>query len=316
MIKQQHIADFIYSLGFDDVGFGEPALPEEDNMLTAANCGDMDWLYETYEIRKNPKNIFPQAQTVIVVGSHLGQAPFDDRYKGKRSQYQKHLQKQSNYGQIAQYAKATKDYHIWIKKRLKQACRWLAENYQAEARPYVDTAPINERFLAAEAGLGWIGKHGLLVSPKFGSKLILGVILTDLNIEKSPKIPNQCGRCERCQKACPTNALDIAYQLNIPHCISYLTIEHKGEIAEELHPFIGKHIFGCDECISACPYNRGAPPCQSSMNLPRIELDKIYLDDIAVLNEEDFREIFASTPLKRTGHARMLRNVKIAKAQK
>lgn len=312
--KSEPISTFIHGLGFDAVGFGSPEItPNEktDQSVTPPDCGDMDWLADTYELRQNPKVIFPAAQTAIVVASHLGQAPNDDRYRGKRSHKYRPLPK--TYGQIAQYAQAQKDYHIWMKKRLKQACRYLAETYNAEARPYVDTAPINERKLAVNAGLGWIGKHSLLVSPKYGSKLMLGVILTDLDIEKSEQIPDMCGHCTRCQSACPTQALEIAYQLDIPRCISYLTIEHKGEIAADLQPLLGNHVFGCDDCISACPYNKGAPACDNPNNMPRIELSQLKLKDFESLNEDEFRKIFAGTPLKRTGYARMLRNINIAK---
>lgn len=313
-LKSAPIAAFIRDLGFDAVGFGAPEIaPNEktDQSVLPPDCGDMDWLADTYELRQNPKVIFPEAQTAIVVASHLGQAPNDDRYRGKRAT--KYHPLPNTYGQIAQYAQAQKDYHIWMKKRLKQACRYLAETYGAEARPYVDTAPINERKLAVNAGLGWIGKHSLLVSPKYGSKLMLGVILTDLDIEKSEQISDMCGHCTRCQSACPTQALELAYQLNIPRCISYLTIEHKGDINQELQKLMSNHVFGCDDCISACPYNKGAPACNNPNNMPRIELSQLKLKDFESLNEDEFRKIFAGTPLKRTGYARMLRNINIAK---
>lgn len=313
-LKSEPIETFIRNLGFDDIGFGSPDIApvqKTDQSVTLPDCGDMDWLADTYELRQNPKSIFPNAQTAIVVASHLGQAPNDDRYRGKRSTQYRPLPK--GYGQIAQYAQAQKDYHIWMKKRLKQACRYLAKTYGAEARPYVDTAPINERKLAVNAGLGWIGKHSLLVSPKFGSKLMLGVILTNLDIAKSEQIPDMCGHCTRCQSACPTQALGQAYQLDIPRCISYLTIEHKNEIPVYLHELMGNKIFGCDDCVSACPFNKDAPACRNPLNMPRIELNQLKFKDFEDLTEEEFRNIFAGTPLKRTGYLRMLRNIKIAK---
>lgn len=304
-LKSQ-ISEYILALGFDDVGFTAPKLTNEQimqrNQLSQEQCGDMQWLWDSHDIRNEPLKIFPKAQTAIIVASHLGQNPDDDRYRALKSQYN---QKKSNHLEIAQYAKAQKDYHIWIKKDLKKICRFLHENYGAEARPYVDTAPIAERALAANAGLGWIGKNSLLISPLFGAKLMLGVILTDLDITKDVPLANLCGRCTRCQKACPTKALDKAYQLDIPRCVSYQTIEHKGDIAKEIASLMGNHFFGCDECSAACPYNKNAPAVRKPHNMPRIELEQLKPHDFLSLSEEDFRHIFRGTGLKRAGYKKL-----------
>ncbi len=299
---KSHISQYILDLGFDTVGFTLPQLTHEQikkrNQLSSEQCGDMTWLWDTHNVRNNPLHIFPKAQTAIVVGSHLGQAPYDDRYRSSRSQY---VQKASNHCEIAQYAKAQKDYHIWIKKDLKKICRFLKDKYQAEARPYVDTAPLSERFLAANAGLGWIGKNSLLISSQFGAKLMLGVILTDILIKYDKPLKDMCGHCTRCQKACPTNALNTAYQLDIPKCISYLTIEHKGDIPLAIAQNMGFRFFGCDECAAVCPYNKKAPAVHKVQNMPRIELENLRADDFLSLTEDEFRKIFAGTALKRTG---------------
>ncbi len=305
---KQKIAQYILDLGFDAVGFCRPQLTPAQidirNQLTQEQCGHMDWLWNTHQLRNNPQLIFPEAQTAIVVASHLGQAPYDDRYRGIRSRYAACLN-HKNLCQIAQYAKAQKDYHIWIKKDLKNIIRFLHKEYNAQARPYVDTAPLAERLLAANAGLGWIGKNTLLISPRFGAKLMLGVILTDMVIEADSPMEDGCHRCTACQKACPTKALNTAYRLDIPKCISYLTIEHRGEISHGLTEQIGNHFFGCDECSAVCPHNKKAPPVQKWQNMPRMEMENLQKDDFLKLSEEEFHQIFAGSALKRAGYNRL-----------
>lgn len=307
------IEDYLYDQGFDAVGFCDVCLDDDQivhrkNALNLEQAGDMDWLWQTAELRNHPEQIFPKAKTAIVVASHLGQ--YDDFYKGMRA---KSKRVPSHQAKIAQYAKAHKDYHIWMKKKLKAACRFIQENYGSQSRPYVDTAPIAEKQLAERAGIGWIGKHSNLVSLTFGSKLMLGIILTELNLPKNKRHQDFCGACTRCMGACPTKALHKPYQLDIPRCISYLTIEHKGDIDEKFHQLMGNHVFGCDECISACPHNKAAPASSIAYNHIRKNLNNLSLDQLWQLDQEEFNQLFAGTPIKRTGHQRMRRNIHIAK---
>ncbi len=310
---QATIKHYLYDQGFDAIGFCDVRLDDDQiayrkKALNMTQAGDMHWLWETAELRNHPEQIFPEAKTAIIVASHLGQ--YDDFYKGSRSKTPKALGSQAV---IAQYAKAQKDYHIWMKKKLKAACRFIGEQYDKQSRPYVDTAPLAEKQLAQRAGIGWIGKHSNLVSLQFGSKLMLGVILTELDLPKNEHHLDFCGACTRCMDACPTKALHKPYCLDIPRCISYLTIEHKGDIDQDLHTSIGNHIFGCDECISACPHNKAAPASSIAYNQIRENLQNLSLDQLWQLDQEEFSKLFAGTPIKRTGYNRMRRNIKIAK---
>lgn len=307
------IEDHLHSQGFDAVGFCDIKLDDDQIMhrrkaLSETQAGDMSWLWETAELRNYPQQIFPEAKTAIVVASYLGQ--YDDFYKGKRAK-SKTLSK--DYAAIAQYAKARKDYHIWMKKKLKAACRFIQNEYNAQSRPYVDTAPVAEKQLAERAGIGWIGKHSNLVSLKFGSKLMLGVIFTELDLPKHQRHQDFCGACTRCVDACPTQALHQPYCLDIPRCISYLTIEHKGDIDEKFHSSLGNHIFGCDECISACPHNKAGASEAIHYNHMRENLNDLTLQQLEQLSQEEFDQLFAGTPIKRTGYKRMQRNIHIAK---
>lgn len=311
-LQKKQITDHILNQGFDVVGFCDVKLDDEQikrqqSILTQKQAGDMDWLWETKDIRNHPEQIFPEAKTAIVVGSHLGRK--DNLYKRGQDldDFFKHDQ-----AYIAQYARAQKDYHIWMKKKLKQVGRFISETYGFETRPYVDTAPIAEKQLAENAGIGWQGKHSNIVSLEFGSKLMLGVLLTSMDLPKDRKHMNFCGACRRCIQACPTNALDQPNQLNIQKCISYFTIEHKGDIPQDISEKMGNHIFGCDICTSVCPHNRKAKEKTISYNEERDALKNIQLKDLQHMNEEEFRKFFAGTPIKRTGHSRMQRNIKIA----
>ncbi len=204
------------------------------------------------------------------------------------------------------------DYHDTLKKRLKALARWIAARWPAELKVFVDTAPVMEKPLAREAGLGWQGKHTNLVSREFGSWLFLGEIY--LSLELTPDAPesDHCGLCRRCLDACPTNAFPAPYRLDARRCISYLTIEHKGPIPHELRPALGNRIFGCDDCLAVCPWNKFARTTNEPEFLPREALTAPLLAELAALDDAAFRARFAGTAVKRIGRNRFLRNVLIA----
>ncbi len=197
---------------------------------------------------------------------------------------------------------------------MKLVGRWIVEEFEADIKVFVDTAPIMEKPLAARAGLGWQGKHSNLVSRQFGSWLFLGEIFLTLNLE--PDLPeiDHCGSCDLCMQACPTHAIPEPYHLDASKCISYLTIEHKGEIDADLMIGMGNHIYGCDDCLAVCPWNKFATPTTETTYLPRMELTAPRLKDLSELDDVGFRRVFTGSPIKRTGRDRFIRNVLIAMA--
>src|SRR5690606_31762402 len=211
-------------------------------------------------------------------------------------------------GVISVYARG-RDYHDLVKKRLKALGRWIAATFSGELKVFVDTAPVMEKPLAQQAGLGWQGKHTNLVSPRFGSWLFLGEIYLDRELEPDPPGSDRCGTCTRCLKACPTGAFPAPYRLDARRCISYLTIEHKGQIPEELRPLMGNRIYGCDDCLAVCPWNKFARPT------PHPELRGAHtgrLAELALLDDAAFRARFSGSPVKRVGRDRFVRNVLVA----
>jgi len=215
-------------------------------------------------------------------------------------------------GRISVYAQGA-DYHDLIKKALKRVARWLAHEAGAEVKVFVDTAPVMEKPLAEAAGLGWQGKHTNLVSRADGSWLFLGAIYTTAIIEPDRPHAVNCGSCSACIAACPTNAFPAPFQLDARRCISYLTIEHKGAIPEEFRAAIGNRIYGCDDCLAVCPWNRFADAARANRAfLPRAELAAPRLADLLALDDAAFRTMFAGSPIKRIGRGRMVRNAAIA----
>jgi epoxyqueuosine reductase len=212
---------------------------------------------------------------------------------------------------ISVYARG-RDYHDTVKQRLKGLARWIAAHWPSELKVFVDTAPVMEKPLAQQAGLGWQGKHTNLVSRDLGSWLFLGEIYLSLALAPDPPEEDHCGGCRRCLDACPTAAFPAPYRLDARRCISYLTIEHKGPIPPELRPLIGNRIFGCDDCLAVCPWNKFAQAGHEPAFLPREELSAPRLADLAMLDDAGFRALFAGTSVKRTGRDRFLRNVLIA----
>jgi epoxyqueuosine reductase len=269
--------------------------------LEAGSHGEMAWMEARAEERGSPKGLWPEVRSVIMLG--MSYAPRNDPLA---------LADAAHIGRISVYAQG-KDYHDVVKSALKALGRWLAEQEGEALKVFVDTAPVMEKPLAAAAGLGWQGKHTNLVSRNEGSWLFLGSIYTTVDLVPDTPGRDSCGSCDACQRACPTDAFPAPYQLDARRCVSYLTIEHKGPIPEELRPGIGNRIYGCDDCLAVCPWNKFAQVARANLAfLPRAELVAPRLDDLLALDDAGFREVFAGSPIKRIGRNRMVRNAAIA----
>jgi epoxyqueuosine reductase len=263
----------------------------------------MAWMADTYERRVDPKTLWPEARSVVMLALNYGPAvdPLAALERKDR-------------GAISVYAR-NRDYHEVVKGKLKTLAAWLvaaARPDAAEVKVFVDTAPVMEKPLAATAGLGWQGKHTNLVSREFGSWLFLGAIFTNLDLPPDGAEPDHCGVCRACLDACPTAAFPAPYKLDARRCISYLTIEHKGTIARALRPLIGNRIYGCDDCLAVCPWNKFARVGKEAKLAGRDDLATPPLAELAALDDAGFRTRFAGGPIKRVGRARFLRNVMIA----
>jgi epoxyqueuosine reductase len=291
--------------GFDAVGFAEAKLGEQARADLAGFIargwhGDMGWLAKNAERRGDPQALWPQAKTVVVVG--VNYAPEDDPLA---------MAEHRDRGAVSVYARG-RDYHDTLKKRLKGLARWIDARWPGGLKLFVDTAPVMEKPLAERAGLGWQGKHTNLVSREFGSWLFLGEIYLVLALPPDRPEADRCGSCRRCLDACPTKAFPAPHRLEATRCISYLTIEHKGMIPIELRPLIGNRIYGCDDCLAVCPWNKFARAAAEPDFRPRPELTLPRLAELARLDDAGFRAHFAGTALKRIGRDRFLRNVLIA----
>ncbi len=290
-------------LGFDAIGFARPELAEEarrnlGEFLARGYHGDMGWLAARAEQRVQPKNLWPEVKSVVVLGLNYG--PEEDARAGLA-----HPER----GNISVYARG-RDYHDVMKSRLKALARKIEAQAPGPLKVFVDTAPVMEKPLAMRAGIGWQGKHTNLVSRDFGSWLFLGEIY--LSIELDPDAPeaDHCGACHACLDACPTRAFPAPYRLDARRCISYLTIEHKGHIPDELRAPIGNRIYGCDDCLAACPWNKFAQSAHETRFAARAA--PAELAELVTLDDAAFRARFAGTPIKRTGRDRFIRNVLIA----
>jgi epoxyqueuosine reductase len=297
------------AIGFDAVGFAPASLAEAARADLRAYIergyhGDMGWLGENAARRGDPRNLWPEANTVVVLGVNYGPEsnPLEEADDPER-------------GMISVYARS-RDYHDTIKKRLKALARWIVARWPGELpgglKVFVDTAPVMEKPLAQEAGLGWQGKHTNLVSRDFGSWLFLGEIYLSLALPPDPPEADHCGACRRCLDACPTDAFPAPYQLDARRCVSYLTIEHKGPIPRPLRPLIGNRIYGCDDCLAVCPWNKFARATKEPDFLPRAELTAPRLAELSRLDDPGFRALFAGTAVKRIGRDRFMRNVLVA----
>ncbi len=294
-------------LGFDACGVAAaepPALCSERlaAWLAAGRHGEMAWMVETFARRAAPTALWPEARSIVMLAMNYG--PDEDPLAATR---------EPGVGAISVYARH-RDYHDVVKGRLKTLASWILANSgePADAKVFVDTAPVMEKPLAAFAGLGWQGKHTNLVSREFGSWLFLGAIFTTLDLPADAAETDHCGTCRACLDACPTQAFPAPYQLDARRCISYLTIEHPGPIPAELRPGIGNRIYGCDDCLAVCPWNKFARLGSEAKFSAREDLKRPALAELAALDDTAFRAKFAGGPIKRIGHARFLRNVMIA----
>tara|TARA_R110000824_G_scaffold118960_14_gene272235 strand:+ start:371106 stop:372260 length:1155 start_codon:yes stop_codon:yes gene_type:complete len=295
--------------GFDLVRITLPdAAPEAParlgDWLSHGRHGDMAWMEETESRRARAATLWPDVQSIIMLAMNYG--PDDDPLARLA---------EKQIGNISVYARH-RDYHDLVKSRLKQVARWLVEqsapDAPVEVKVFVDTAPVMEKPLAAAAGLGWQGKHTNLVSRDYGAWLFLGSIFTTYAFEPDTPEPDHCGACRRCLDICPTAAFPAPYQLDARRCISYLTIENKSHIPREFRKPIGNRIYGCDDCLAVCPWNKFAQSASEMALRPRDDLVAPSLADLVQLEDTSFRALFSGSPVKRIGIDRFLRNVLIA----
>ncbi|MBK5655767.1 MAG: tRNA epoxyqueuosine(34) reductase QueG, partial [Rhizobium sp.] len=268
--------------------------------LGSGGHGDMDWLAANPERRADPRVLWDGVRSIVMLGVNYG--PDDDPLKllARRSQ-----------GAISVYAQGD-DYHDVIKKRLKVLARWLAATTGDEVKVFVDTAAVMEKPLAQAAGIGWQGKHTNLVSREFGSWLFLGAIYSATELPRDEADTDRCGSCRACQEICPTAAFPAPYKLDARRCISYLTIENKGPIPHEFRKSIGNRIYGCDDCLAVCPWNKFAQEGREQKLAARDALRAPDLADLARLDDPAFRALFTRSPVKRIGRDRFIRNVLVA----
>jgi epoxyqueuosine reductase len=293
------------ALGFDRIGVTDPdvladAARHFRSFLDAGAHGDMDWLAADPERRADPRVLWAGVRSVIMLGVNYGP-----------DEHPLAILEQRTRGAISVYARGD-DYHDLIKKRLKALARWLVATSGGEVKVFVDTAAVMEKPLAQAAGLGWQGKHTNLVSRQFGSWLFLGAIFTTSDLPRDDADTDRCGSCQACLDICPTSAFPAPYKLDARRCISYLTIENKGPIPHEFRKAIGNRIYGCDDCLAVCPWNRFAQAGREAKLAARDELRAPSLADLARLDDAAFRARFTKSPVKRIGRDRFIRNVLIA----
>jgi epoxyqueuosine reductase len=302
---KESLAREALALGFDCIGVTAPdaiadAARHFHDFLASGAHGDMDWLARNPARRADPRALWPGVRSVIMLGVNYG--PDDDPLA---------ILTQRTRGAISVYAQGD-DYHDVIKKRLKVLARWLVATAPCEVKVFVDTAAVMEKPLARAAGLGWQGKHTNLVSRAFGSWLFLGAIFTTLDLPGDDAENDHCGSCQACLDICPTAAFPAPYKLDARRCISYLTIESKGPIPHEFRKAIGNRIYGCDDCLAACPWNKFAQAGREAKLAARDELRAPELAELAQLDDLAFRTYFSKSPVKRIGRDRFVRNVLIA----
>ncbi len=298
------IRDRALALGFDAIGFTVPELASAarrnlSEYLALGYHGDMGWLAGKADRRGDPRTLWPEARSVVVLGMNYAPAEDPLAVNARRTS-----------GAVSVYARG-RDYHDIVKRRLKTLARWIVQTWPGELKVFVDTAPVMEKPLAERAGIGWQGKHTNLVSQQFGSWLFLGEIFLAHEVPSDAPEEDHCGTCRACLDACPTRAFPAPYRLDARRCISYLTIEHKGHIDRALRPLIGNRIYGCDDCLAVCPWNKFARKAREEAFAPRVAAPP-SLASLAALDDAAFRALFAGSPVKRTGRDRFLRNVLIA----
>ncbi len=299
------IRDRALALGFDAVGFCRAELGPEARerlaiFLADGQHGDMGWLATRTEQRSHPQTLWAEARSVVALG--LCYAPSDDPLATLGM---------PDRGTISVYAR-NRDYHDVMKGMLKQLAQFVVARFGPAVKVFVDTAPVMEKPLAQRAGIGWQGKHTNLVSRRHGSWLFLGEIYTTLELPADAPHADRCGSCSRCLDVCPTYAFPAPYRLDATRCISYLTIEHRGPIPHELRKHIGNRIYGCDDCLAVCPWNRFAQSSAHAKLQAREDLTGPHLAELAALDDAGFRQLFSGSPIKRIGRDRFVRNVLIA----
>lgn len=277
--------------------FGRKAGKGLEAYITAGHHGTMTWMKDTQTRRSHPQALWPDARSAIVVGMNYG--PETDPMAQLAN---------TEKGIISVYARG-RDYHDLIKGRLKELAGLVARDSQADVKVFVDTAPLMEKPLAEAAGLGWQGKHTNLVSRDFGSWLFLGVILSAAAFEPDTRETDHCGQCRACLDICPTEAFTAPYKIDARRCISYLTIEHAGPVDKELRGKMGNRIYGCDDCLAICPWNKFAKAGKEAKLAAKAELNAPDLGQLALLSEVEFNSRFSGSPIKRIGHKRFIRNV-------
>jgi epoxyqueuosine reductase len=292
-------------IGFDQVGITTPdAIPHAagrlDEFIALGRHGDMAWMEEKADRRRDPRVLWPEVKSIIMLGLNYG--PEDDPLS---------ILDHKDRAGISVYARG-KDYHDIVKKRLKRLARWIVEEFGADVKVFVDTAPVMEKPLAGAAGLGWQGKHTNLVSREKGSWLFLGSVFTTLELEPDQPEGDHCGQCHRCLDICPTQAFPAPYQLDARRCITYRTIELKGQIPAEFRKPMANRIYGCDDCLAICPWNKFADATSEVAFHARDDLTAPKLTELATLDDAAFRTFFSGSPVKRIGRDRFIRNVLIA----
>ena len=292
-------------LGFDAVGVARPdSIPVVPKHLAGyvqgGHHGTMEWMAETAARRGDPRVLWPQVRSIVMLAMNYG--PDRDPLE---------LLSRPDRGAISVYARH-RDYHDVIKGRLKEVAQKLAARSGAEVKVFVDTAPVTEKPLAAAAGLGWQGKHTCLVSRDFGAWLFLGSIFTTAELSPDEPEPDRCGSCRACLDICPTNAFPAPYRIDARRCISYLTIELKGPIPHEFRKAIGNRVYGCDDCLAVCPWNKFAREASEAKLVARQDLQEPPLAELLALDDAGFRTLFSGSPVKRIGRDRFVRNVLVA----
>ena len=300
-IAEKAIAEGFAASGIAPANLAPKTGRRLNEWLNEGRHGDMIWMEARADQRVSPDALWSDVRSVIALG--MSYAPASDPFA---------LATTRDLGRISVYAQG-RDYHDVFKKALKRLAGWLVTQVDCEVKVFVDTAPVMEKPLAQAAGIGWQGKHTNLVSREHGSWLFLGAIYTTLDLTLSEPAQDRCGSCRKCQDVCPTNAFPKPYELDARRCISYLTIEHQGPIPLELRKGIGNHIYGCDDCLAICPWNKFADQAAANKAfLPRAELAAPSLADILALDDATFRSVFSGSPIKRSGRNRMVRNAAIA----
>ncbi len=291
-----------HALGFCGFGVCRPdAVPEAaarlQAFLEAGHHGTMGWMAERTTWRGSAAKLWPEARSVIMLAEPY--TPDGDPLQ---------LLERKDRGSVSVYAR-NRDYHDVVKKKLKRLGRWLIDSAGGEIKVFVDTAPVMEKPLAAAAGLGWQGKHTNLVSREIGNWFFLGAIFTTLEMDTDAAGDDHCGSCRACLDICPTNAFPAPYRLDARRCISYLTIEHAGPVDPELRRLMGNRIYGCDDCLAVCPWNKFAAEASEAGYFARVELQRPRLADLVALDDAGFRALFSGSPIKRIGRGRFVRNV-------